>query len=205
MEKRLNANPESSFTTAQSQRARWALTQEAFDLLLTAFDADREIAGKKYLELRSNLVRLFEWRGCPFPEDHADETVNRVARKLSEGEAICEPAQYAVGVARMLLLEIRKDQFRQQRAVSELANAEPPTYEFEELDPRVACLESCLQGLSRENRELILEYYRGDKGEKIDNRKKLTDRFKVPINTLRMRALRLREKLQACVEKCVKK
>jgi len=201
-------NAESSAVGLRAAAApprKWALTQDAFDKLLAAFDADRERAGKKYLELRGHLIRLFEWRGCPFPEEHADETVNRVARKLSEGETIREPAQYAIGVARMLLLEIRKQQARQQSALSELVNAEPAVYEFEDIDPRVACLERCLESLSPENRELILHYYQGEKSSKIENRKRLTDRFKVPINTLRMRALRLREKLQECVEQCLKK
>ena len=56
-----------------------------------------------------------------------------------------------------------------------------------------------------DNRELILQYYQGEKGAKIENRKKLTVRFKIPLNTLRMRALRLREKLQVCVETCLEK
>ncbi|MBI1760209.1 MAG: hypothetical protein HYR56_02125 [Acidobacteria bacterium] len=205
MDQRADANLESNASAASAPRRQWALTQDAFDLLLAAFDADREIAGKKYLEVRGNLLRLFEWRGCPFPEEHADETLNRVARKLSAGETLREPAQYAIGVARLLLLEIRKELAKQQTALSELGNAEPVVYEFEELDPRVACLEHCLQSLSAENRELILHYYQGDKGAKIENRKRLTDHFKVPINTLRMRALRLREKLQECVEQCLKK
>lgn len=197
--------PSVSPSSAPAPRRKWTLTQEAFDKLLAAFDADREIAGKKYLDLRDNLIRLFEWRGCPFPEDHADETVNRVARKISEGEMVREPAQYAIGVARMLLLEIRKEQAKQQSALSELVNTADTTYEFEELEPRVACLERCLQSLSAENRELIVHYYQGEKSAKIENRKSLTDRFKVPINTLRMRALRLREKLQTCVETCLQK
>lgn len=198
-----NVNLESS--PASDSRRRWALTQEAFDRLLAALDDDRERAGKKYLELRGNLIRLFEWRGCPFPEDHADEAVNRVARKLSEGETIREPAQYAIGVARLLILEIRKQQTKEQSALGELAYAAETNYEFNDVEPRVACLERCLGGLSPDNRELILHYYQGEKSAKIDNRKRLTDRFKVPINTLRMRALRLREKLQECVEGCLQK
>ena len=200
-----NVNLESNSPAAPAPRRKWTLTQEAFDNLLAAFDADRENAGKKYLELRGNLIRLFEWRGCPFPEDHADETVNRVARKISEGEVIREPAHYAIGVARMLVLEIRKEQARQQSVLSELVNTETTTHEFEDLDPRVECLERCLESLSPENRELILHYYQGEKSAKIENRKRLTDRFQVPINTLRMRALRLREKLQECVENCLQK
>ncbi len=203
MDQHGNLNPESSATPAP--RRGWTLTQEAFDQLLAAFDADRESAGRKYLELRGHLIRLFEWRGCPFPEDHADETINRVARKLSEGELIREPAQYAVGVARLLTLEIHKERVKQQSAFDELARTEVAAYELEAPDARVECLERCLASLSPENRELILHYYQGEKGAKIANRKRLTDRFKVPINTLRMRALRLREKLLECVEQCLQK
>jgi DNA-directed RNA polymerase specialized sigma24 family protein len=70
-------------------------------------------------------------------------------------------------------------------------------------EERVVCLRSCLQTLSNENRELILEYYQGEKREKIQNRKRLMERLGIPVNTLRMRALRLRERLQGCVEECL--
>ncbi len=186
-------------------RRKWALTQEAFDKLLTYLGPDRESAGEKYLEVRSNLIRFFEWRGCSFPEDHADETINRVAKRASEGEEIRNPTSYFLGAARMLLLEIHKEREKERQALCELANAEATSYEFEEVEPRVQCLERCLEKLPAENRALILQYYRGEKGEKIENRKRLTDRFKVPINTLRMRVLRLREKLLVCVENCLKK
>lgn len=205
MQNRGNVNLEISAPAAPALRRQWTLTQDAFDQLLIAFNPDRETAGKKYLELRGHLLRLFEWRGCPFPEEHADETINRVARKISEGETIREPAQYAIGVARMLILEIRKRQAKEEIALSEMANTADTTYEFEALEPRVACLQGCLQRLTPDNRELILHYYQGEKSAKIENRRSLTDRFKVPINTLRMRALRLREKLQDCVEACLEK
>src|SRR5258705_1304439 len=65
-------------------RRKWVLKPEAFDRLLDSLGEDRESAGKRYLEIRSNLVRFFEWRGSPVPEDHADETINRVAKRISE-------------------------------------------------------------------------------------------------------------------------
>jgi DNA-directed RNA polymerase specialized sigma24 family protein len=193
----------SGLSGAAPARRKWALTQEAFDKLLAALGPDRESAAEKYLEIRSNLIRFFEFRGCPFPEDHADETINRVAKRACEGEEIHNPAGYFLGVARMLLLEIHKERAKERQALSELADAEAALYEFEELEPRVQCLERCLGNLSAENRELILQYYQGEKGAKIENRRKLTDRFKIPLNALRMRALRLREKLQVCVENCL--
>ena len=183
-------------------RQKWALNQEAFDKLLVAFDVDRETAGRKYLEIRNNLTRFFEWRGCSFPEDHADETINRMAKRVFEGEAILNHSGYAMGVARLLLLEINKGRQREQSALAEIGAA-PDVYVPEDDDEtRLTCLRSCLQTLSPDNRELILQYYQGEKGEKIENRKKLLDRLGIPVNTLRMRALRLRERLQACVEEC---
>src|SRR5215813_13421809 len=206
IEARDDADTESSSSGLRApaaQRRKWALTQEAFDKLLAHLGPDRESAGEKYLEVRNNLIRFFEWRGCPFPEDHADETINRVAKRASEGEEIRNPAGYFLGAARMLLLEIHKERAKERQALSEMADAGDALYEFEELEPRVQCLERCLGNLSTENRELIIQYYQGEKGAKIENRKNLTDRFKIPLNTLRMRALRLREKLQVCVENCL--
>ena len=184
-------------------RQKWTLTQDAFDKLLVAFGGDRESAGQKYLEIRNNLTRFFEWRGCSFPEDHADETINRMAKRLAEGEEIANHSGYAIGVARMLLMEINKGRQRQQAALEEMGTM-PDVYVPEDDDEsRLNCLKKCLQALSPDNRELILQYYQGEKGEKIENRKKLLERLAIPVNTLRMRALRLREKLQSCVEECL--
>ena len=89
-------------------RQKWTLTQDAFDKLLIAFGGDRESGSEKYLEIRGNLTRFFEWRGCPFPEDHADETMNRVAKKVErvraddldvlESVALDVPAQRLAGL-----------------------------------------------------------------------------------------------------------
>ena len=184
-------------------RQKWTLTQDAFDKLLIAFGGDRESGSEKYLEIRGNLTRFFEWRGCPFPEDHADETMNRVAKKVAQGEEILNPAGYAMGVARLLLLEIVKGRQREQSALTEIGR-ESEAYEAEDdSEGRLTCLRNCLQTLSPDNRDLILQYYQGEKSEKIQNRKELMERLGVPVNTLRMRALRLRERLQGCVEECL--
>jgi DNA-directed RNA polymerase specialized sigma24 family protein len=187
------------------QRQKWTLSQEAFDKLLVALggDGDRDSAAQKYLEIRSNLMRFFEWRGCSFPEDHADETINRIAKRVAEGEEILNFSGYAMGVARLLLLEINKGRQREQLALAEIGHASEFYEEKDDGEKRLVCLRSCLQTLTTDNRDLILEYYQGEKGEKIQNRKNLMGRLGIPVNTLRMRALRVREKLQMCVEECV--
>ena len=184
-------------------RQKWTLTQDAFDRLLIVLGGDRDSGSEKYLEIRRNLTRFFEWRGCSFPEDHADETFNRLARKIDEGEQILNPAGYAMGVARLLLLEIMKSRQREQTALNEIGTASDVYVAADDGEDRLECLRNCLQTLSPDNRELILQYYQGEKGEKIQNRKKLLEQLGVPVNTLRMRALRLRERLQSCVEECL--
>ena len=187
-----------------SPRAKWILTQAAFDRLLACLDADREAAGQKYVAIRGNLIRFFEWRGCAFPEDHADETINRVAKRVSEGEAIRNPSGYFLGVGRLVLLEVYKEREKQQRALGELAYSSAEPQQSDDLEPRAECLKRCLDGQTPDNRELILQYYQGEKAAKIETRRKLSERLKTPLNTLRMRALRLRERLQVCVTDCLK-
>jgi DNA-directed RNA polymerase specialized sigma24 family protein len=194
----INHRPSTVIAAVPASRPRWVLTQTSFDRLLASFGADRQSAGQQYLETRAKLVRFFEWRGCPFPEDHADETFNRVARRLAEGQKILNPAGYCFGVAHLLLLEINKKGLRQQQALSDLSGSTIVAKQSDESEARIDRLRQCLQQLSPDDREMILQYYHGEKGVKIDCRKKLAERFGVSINTLRMRALRIRENLQRC-------
>ena len=185
-------------------RQKWALTQEAFDGLLACLGPDRDAAADRYLEIRRNLVRLFEWRGCPAPDEYADETINRCARKIAEGEEIREVGMYCTGIARMLLREMSRDRIKEARSLDEAPEPQsPPNQPEEGIERRSECLRRCLGRLSAENRDLILTYYQGDKGDKIRNRKGLTELFGLRASTLRMRALRLRETLQLCSQNCL--
>src|SRR6185295_19147317 len=130
---------------------------------LASFAEDQNSAAERYLEARSNLVQFFLWRGCPFPEDHADETINRVAKRMAEGEEICNPFGYLIGMARMLLLEINKERARELHALEEMARPQVAA-DSEESEARIDCLRNCVKNLSDENRELIIQYYQGEKG-----------------------------------------
>jgi len=188
-------------SVSATARGKWTLTQEAFDKLLHALDGDRARAGNIYQETRSNLIRFFEWRGCPFPEDHADETINRVAKRILEGEDVRDVPKYFFGVARLLFLEIQKARARELNALNNLPDAEPSFHDSDEA--RLDCLRQCLGGLSADQRDLIIGYYQGEKSNKVKNRQILAERLRIPIGTLRMRALRLREQLEVCVENCL--
>src|SRR3712207_1589070 len=153
-----NKSPVQSSSTPL--RRKWILTQEAFDKLLAALGPDRERAGETYLEIRRNLVRFFEWRGSPLPEDQADETFNRLAKRVAGGEEILNPMSYCLGVARMLLLESNKERAREQLALSEMAGSQAAQKGADEhAEARMGCLRECLETLSPKNRRLIVQYY----------------------------------------------
>jgi DNA-directed RNA polymerase specialized sigma24 family protein len=182
----------------QTRKQKWSLTRAAFDSLLARLDSDRDVAADRYLRMRRTLVLLFECRGCCTPEDYADETINRCARKIEQGEEIRDVATYSIGVARMLLREMCRDRSRLARSLDEIPEPSAPaeTGSVQEYD--VEALRLSLAALSHDDRFLILNYYHGDKSDKIETRKMLSEIFGIGASTLRMRAMRIREKLQLC-------
>jgi DNA-directed RNA polymerase specialized sigma24 family protein len=183
------------------------LTANAFAKLLAYLGADRERAGEKYEDLRRTLIRFFEWRGAPFPEEQADETFNRVARKLDEGVQIKNIGGYCYEVARLVCLESLKgpDSKRSPLEPDHLeVNAADTGDEAVEKELRLACLDDCLRALPAESRELITGYYQDERGSQIDYRRALAERLGVRRDALANRAQRLRDKLEQCVAGCLK-
>jgi len=185
-----------------------ALTSEAFTKLLARLDPDRERAGEKYEDLRRTLIKFFEWRGAPFPEDHADETLNRVARKLDEGVEVKNVGGYCYEVARRVCLEVRRgndsrrDPLETDPHNTASADAADSALERELL---LDCLEECLSRLPDESRALIVEYYQNEKRNRIGRRKVLAEALGLRREALANRAQRLRDKLEQCVTRCFNK
>lgn len=183
------------------------LTATTLASLLDRLDADRDRAGEKYEDLRRMLMRFFEWRGAPFPEEHADETFNRVARRLGEGVEINNIGGYSYNVARLVFLETLKGPDSRRaglEAIAYSAAAVDSSNEAAEKEAYLSCLEVCLEGLPAESRELIVGYYRDDKRGRIDRRKELADQLGLRREVLANRAQRLRGKLERCVGNCLK-
>lgn len=193
-------------TAETTLKVKWQLTQTAFDNLLASLCAeDRHTAGEKYLLLRRNLVRYFAGRGFPEAEDAAEEVLNRLARKLDRGETFENVNVYALGVARFVALELRQAPARQfTNELPEIA-VEPLNHEVELGEQKLGCLEKCLRELSPANQKIIVDYYQGERGDKIQNRQKLADGLGIPPNALRNRAVRLRDKLETCICRCLNK
>jgi RNA polymerase sigma factor (sigma-70 family) len=190
-----------------SRKKAWRLTREAFDMLLASLDADRERAAERYEMIRARLLKFFECRGCPQPEDLTDDTINRVTRRLYEGQQIwtAEPASYFYGVARNVLREYWASPEREFATLDALPPAHPyiDALKQQEIDSqrlhaerRLDWLVACLDQLPAESRALILDYYQGDHRERIRHRRQMAERLGIPPNALRIRVHRIRARLE---------
>jgi DNA-directed RNA polymerase specialized sigma24 family protein len=164
-------------------------------------DPDRRTASEKYEKLRGILVDFFSWEGALFPEDLADETLNRLAKRIESGENIEEINRYACGVARLVFRESLAEKRRWENSVREMPVGPGP--EDPLAQERLACLRRCVHRLSSRSRDLILRYYAGDHRQRIEMREKLAKELGISMNAVRNRAMRIRDGLQACVERCM--
>ena len=183
----------------------WQPDKPAFDRLLAWLDEGTESGGQRYLEMRERLVDYFGRRDCPIPEDLADETLNRVARRLEETGSIDEvvPARYCYILAKFVFLEwLRRPGRIELVAQSAEAVVAQGTSDRAENERTFACLERCLQSCSIADRALILNYYQTI-GSARENRRQLAQRLEVTANSLAIRACRIRGRLEACVRACV--
>jgi DNA-directed RNA polymerase specialized sigma24 family protein len=179
---------------------RSTLNQNSLDKLLTRLDGDRERAGEKYEVLRRGLERFFRWRSCTFFEEHADEVLDRIARRIDQGEVILDIHSYATGVARLLFKEILKEQLRDSGALNRL-KAEPVNVNPLEEDHRLSAVRQCLQALSPESRQLLISYYGTEKQDKVGERRGLAQKMGISSHALTMKVLRLRGKIEECVDR----
>lgn len=189
--------------SAPSRKEKRELTREAFELLLGRLDPDRNCAGVKYEEARRKLVKFLGWWGSDFPEDHADETINRVTRKLLAGEKIVDINKYFVGVARLVYLEHVKERVRNREALlTQLpVTVEAPAHR----EVRFACYERCLEHLPEVSRDLVIKYYQVSGVNKVSSRHELAQRMGIQLNLLRIRAFRIRNTLKDCVRECLRR
>lgn len=180
------------------QNARWALTGSALDAMLSRLDADRERAAVQYESLRARLQALLRWWGSIDPIELADKTLDRVAAKLEEGVVVpleSLPA-YLRSTARLVYYEALREADREERARREAPQAGGADPHAEEA---LRALDECLDTLSAPDRDLILGYYANDGGSNIAARRRLGTQRNLSSTALRIRAHRLRERLERCV------
>lgn len=179
------------------------INSENFSMLLGWLDPDTDQAVEKYEKIRTRLVRMFAGRGCYEADDLADETINRATIKVPAiiGSYVGEPTSYFYGIANNVHLEWLRKQ-KKARPV-ELKEESRTVDAPKEPDPEFECLEKCLDKLSAPLRGLIVEYYQGEKREKIEHHKFLAEKWDLTINALQTKTCRIRATLRKCVVQCL--
>lgn len=165
-----------------------------FANFLVWLNSDSEKAGEEYERLRFRLITFFSYRKCLFPEDLTDETINRVVLKIKE-ETIENKLAYIYGVAKFVYLEsLRKE--KNHLNIDEIT--------ISENSPKAPndCLDKCLKELPDESRELILDYYSEEKQAKIKLHDLLAEKLNITKTALRMKIVRIKQKLKICLEQC---
>ena len=176
-----------------------AITKELFDALLEWLDPDRDTAGKRYESLRAGLVRMFVSKGISDAGHFADETMDRVMKRLPEIRAsyVGDPAKYFHGVARNLILEAKRRKEVVTEVLPECLMKDP------EISDTSECLSRCLKLLPRDKQELILDYHLYHGHAKIEHHRQMAVELAISEGALRTRAHHLRASLEKCVLQCI--
>jgi DNA-directed RNA polymerase specialized sigma24 family protein len=200
-------------TQEEVEREEPTLTQVAFTRLLEWLDDGTDSHGETYLEMRRRLVTYFDRRNRPSADALADEALNRIGKTLEKSGSIATtpPARYCYVVARFVLLEDlrqgrRSVQFDEASGTNSVewgrTAGEDEAASVQER--RLECLDRCLRTLKADQRELVIDYYRDAKRQRIDRRRDLAVRLGVSMNALGIRACRIRGTLETCVGACCK-
>src|SRR5512140_1457556 len=163
---------------AMSEDAQRPIDAADFDRFLARVDPDRAKAEDRYERIRHRLVTLFSARAVSFPEDQADVALDRICRRVAEGERIDELPAYVLWVARLVELESWRWSRKQVR-LSRLMRVAPVDAELP--DGPLQCVERCLGSLLPDERELLLRYY-GETGcPGIENRRRMAEALRVSL------------------------
>lgn len=181
------------------------MTEEEFERFLKWLDEDRELAALKYEKLRRRLALYFINRQCAEAEDLADKVLDAVARHLLKQNSLLlsNPLPYIFGIARNVYRQCFNKQFSTNGEI-DWNRLLSPSYDEESLhkEQRSGCLRGCLQSLKGQDRKLFLLYYLKKTDAMDEYRSWLASQFGLTINGLRLKMMRLRDRLRLCITSC---
>lgn len=175
------------------------ITKDSFDTLLEWLDPDRDKAGQRYEVIRGGLIRIFVSQGLTDAEHYADETVDRVIKRLPEirDGYVDEPVRYFIGVAKNVVREAR----RRKEVAAEVLPACLPIKPGDK--ETIDCLSECLKLLSPDRQNLILDYHLYDGRDKIQHHRQMAHELSITVGALRTRAHHIRASLEHCILNCI--
>lgn len=174
------------------------ITKESFDSLLDWLDQDRDKAAQQYEVIRCGLIRIFASNGLTDAEHYADETVDRVIKRLPDirDTYVDAPVKYFHGVARNIILEAG----RRREIVTDVL---PERLIKPGNRDMIDCLNRCLRLLPADKQDLILDYHLYDGRDKVVHHKQMADELSISVGALRTRAHHVRTALEDCILNCL--
>ena len=170
-----------------------SLGPQALEGLLARLGPDPDAAAGEYRRLHQRLLAFFESHGSLEPEGDADETLDRLARKLRDGHVIRDVPAYVHGLARNVLRESWR-RARREDGVREAVRALPPppvpdAFLWDSFD-------RCLAELEPDRADLLVAYYSASRRSNRAWRAELAASRGLSLNALRIRVFRAREALR---------
>ena len=190
--------PRVKASTLRSRKPASEITLERFSSFLAWLSPDTDRAAEEYERLRYRLCTFFAQRRCSFADELADETINRVILKCTE-EIIENKLAYFYGVAR----NVYREGLRKQRVELDIDDVTLPAAAPQPPGFSGACLDKCLDELSPESKGLILDYFSPKKTAKVQLHRQISAGLKTTQTALRMRIMRIKQKLKTCVHDCM--
>ena len=176
-------------------------TREEFDKLLLWLDSDRNKAAAKFEQIEARLIRIFVSRGCVEDDSLKDEVINRVATRI---DTIRDKYPDVLRCFLGFVDNVHREYLREQKKLSEAVPPPPPSSP-EDLEREDQCLRECLAALTEAEQYLLVNYFQGETGTRIPNRKTLAKELRLSANALRCQAHRVRKKAYLCLENCLNK
>jgi len=178
---------------------------ENFELLLFWLAPDRDEAGKKYEQIRRNLLDYFRRRDVSDPLTLTDEVILRVTRKVdkvAEG-FVGDPSAYFLAVARRVLAEWWRRPV--ETDLSQDVFVLPNSDEGERKELMLQSLEQCWARLSTSEQEILRRYCVETPPFKlVQSRELLAREINLTLNALRVMAHRLKRRVKTCIERLMK-
>jgi DNA-directed RNA polymerase specialized sigma24 family protein len=183
------------------------VAKENFDKLLDWLSHDRDEAGARFEQIRDGLIRYFRLKGCHEPESLADESMNRVIKRIDELDLMTgvSPATLFYGFANKVFLEYYRSDKKRTVQLSEAFEHVSIGAAHVTADFAVDCLRECLNDLNMLDGKLIVDYYSKEKQAKFEIRRKMALQNDIAMGALHTRIHRIKGVLRPCVENCMNK
>jgi hypothetical protein len=196
----------SVFAVRVAQKLLNEISQENFRRLIEALDPDPTQAGMKYEAIRIQLVKFFGSRNCRNPEELADRSLDRLAKRLATVD-VKKFSSYARRIAKFVVQESWRAPEEipiESKNSGDIFLSAPSLLDeivetVDEDEEIMTALDRCLDQLEQAKRDLILAYHNTTPETEEYLRKQLARQAGITMNALRAKVCRIRKTLEICV------